>query len=1034
MGKYDGLVKYLGKEDSFSPDQIIKGMEIQEKMDDLNDLTNVPLENMANVEKLIGAEKQVSTQSAPAPDETDVSEIDPDVLKEIENLDTAPSNVEELKSRIQVTNYDKPLTPAEELSFLEQETAETPVIEEEAGGESTPENILEPQFMQMPSGEETPLPEEELKEQEPEKKEFPGEEMPEFVPSSAEMQEPELTDFFQDLSVKEETPEEAGTVLETAFPDNVENPQEEAFPEIGLPETAIEETAEFPNLEIPEMEKPVEKPSSETEMPDLGSTEMELPEFEMPKFEAAGSNLPEFEAPIETKEGMKQPLSENVEAPEEFPPAEIHEFADISKQMESFQQQKPIEKPSFLESPKEKTPIKFAAESGGIELDQEKAAKVRSRINKIVNPLLRKKIRQAILEAKLPDHILQQLIAFLILNAEDDEIQAFIDPLIPDTKVIEIEQMVKKEKEKEIETKKKKTTEEFKGAGIPGRKIIYTEEIHKGKEFTKEFQNVTKYSFVFFIIIILLGFIFWQIIWTPAIANRYYSQGLAALKRNDFISSESKFEIAKRTAGPNLKWFNIFANSYIEKKQFDMAKKKFIDALDYNPMDQETIYNFADYYKIIYPPRFDEAIKLYGRLLKKSPKNFDYIDKVAMTYIDWADRTTDPNDQIARYAEANKLYEGYLTYYPKHTASYFRLLDIALRLKKEDRIDILYDTIDHINNKAVNVKTMTELAKFYTDRRRLDRAKLVFNKLIPPNPQYDEAYYEYARYLTINYDFFRAIKAISNAIILNGKSAKSYNLLGEIYFVTEVIQNNIILAKEQFENAIKYDPNYYKPYANLGHIYYYNSLNFNDPEKAYSDAFYNYKMAMSLIDKDKKDYLLSYNLGWLYYKYKDYENAFNEFAKLYVDEPYDPVLSYVLGNTYYYLNKLNLAKVQYDKAIEYYRVIAGKVQYINPGLQRHKEIYTQLARSFNNRGVVYSLFAKQTRNPEYEQRALLDFYQSKEYANKINVIYNFSEYNIKYLLNKNIRNDNPAFDDELTKRTTLTKLIDEFKDNMISTL
>ena len=662
-------------------------------------------------------------------------------------------------------------------------------------------------------------------------------------------------------------------------------------------------------------------------------------------------------------------------------------------------------------------------------MDPDKALKVRNRINKISNPLLRKKVRQAIIEAKLSPNIIQQLIAMLLLNEDDGTIQAFIDPLIPDSTVEEIEKEVKKE------IVEKKAAAEFQESGAHlKRKVVYTVETRKSGEFGKELRNISRNSFLIFFIVILLGFVFWRVIWTPNMANRYYNQGLAALKREDYHTSEDRFETGRRVGGPNTKWYNIFANAYIEKKQLDLAKKKFQEALDYNPMDEETIFNFAQFYKIVYPPRFDEAIKLYGRLYNRSPKNFSYLDKIGTTYIEWADRTSNPDDQTARYTEANKLYEGYLSYYPKHAGSYFRLLDIAIRLKRDDRIDILYDSIDHINKNAVNVRTLTDLGRYYTDERKLDRAKLVYNKLMPANPQYDEAYYEYARYLSINYDFFRAIKSVSNAIILNEKNSKAYNLLGEIYYISEIIPDNKVLAKEQFENAIKYNPNYYKPYANLGHIYFYNSLNFADTEKALSDAFYNYKMADSLIDKDKKDYLLAYNLGWLYYKYQDYENAFNEFAKLYIDEPYNPVLSYVIGNTYYYMNKLNLAKVQFDKAVEYYQAIADKVRYINPGLQRHKEIYIQLARSYNNRGVVYALFAKQQNNPEYEQKALLDFYRAKANANKINTVYDYAEYNIKYVINKNIRNNTPAFDSELQKRTTLQNLIEELKLNLITSL
>jgi tetratricopeptide (TPR) repeat protein len=297
-----------------------------------------------------------------------------------------------------------------------------------------------------------------------------------------------------------------------------------------------------------------------------------------------------------------------------------------------------------------------------------------------------------------------------------------------------------------------------------------------------------------------------------------------------------------------------------------------------------------------------------------------------------------------------------------------------------------------------------------------------------------EAYYEYGRLLTVNFDFQRALKAVSNAIVYNPQSGKAYNLMGEIYYVNDTIPNNKAQAKGQFENAIKYSPGYYKPYANLGHIYYYNDLNFIDPDKALTEAFYNYKIANQLIDKDRKDFLLSYNLGWLFYKYNDYEDAFNEFMKLYIDEPYNPVLSYDMGNTFFNMKKLALSKIEYDKSIEYYEALAAKIGYINPALERHQEIYGQLARSYNNRGVVYSYLYKQNRQTDYEENALLDFYKAKDYANKINLIYNFAEYNIKYILNKGIRNKKPAIDNDLLKRTSLQKLVEEFRNKLISTI
>jgi tetratricopeptide (TPR) repeat protein len=259
--------------------------------------------------------------------------------------------------------------------------------------------------------------------------------------------------------------------------------------------------------------------------------------------------------------------------------------------------------------------------------------------------------------------------------------------------------------------------------------------------------------------------------------------------------------------------------------------------------------------------------------------------------------------------------------------------------------------------------------------------------------------------------------------------------MGEIYYVSEMVDNHIEIAKSFFETATNYAPDYYKPYANLGHIYYYENLQFNDPDldRPLRKALQNYAIARKLLPPGEKDYLLQYNLGWLYYHYNNYDGAFREWSDLYVDRPSDPVLSYAMGCVYYHLNQPNLAEMEFAKSIAYSQELADHVAYINPTLDRHIEIYTQLARSYNNRGVIYARTAQADprRRAQFENGALLDFQRSKNEMNKINQIYEYAEVNIKYILNREIRGRQPAFDDTVPKRTTLTKWIEEFRQNLI---
>ena len=186
MGKFDSIMKYLGKEDSYTHDQIKNGIDAQERMDELTDFSSVTEENIANVERLISGnisdtpqQKEVKQEQA-APAAEPLVQVDPDVLKELENLDAVPPNLDELQARLKVTSYEKPAGGAEiPVEEVAAEVETKPVILEETPQFS--EDIFEPKFRETPSFEELPvqeLPAQELPVQEQPFQEMPAQELP----------------------------------------------------------------------------------------------------------------------------------------------------------------------------------------------------------------------------------------------------------------------------------------------------------------------------------------------------------------------------------------------------------------------------------------------------------------------------------------------------------------------------------------------------------------------------------------------------------------------------------------------------------------------------------------------------------------------------------------------------------------------------------------------------------------------------------------------------------------------------------------
>ncbi|NPV01691.1 MAG: tetratricopeptide repeat protein [Brevinematales bacterium] len=762
-------------------------------------------------------------------------------------------------------------------------------------------------------------------------------------------------------------------------------------------------------------------------------TAAEMPEFPVFDEPEAGAETPGF-ASFDEPAGMEFPEpsfeADGIEEVQELPDDE--EEASLSE-------------PAFGAPSSSKPPVGYGRESD-IDLDESKLLKIRNRINVFADPDLRKKLRKIFIDRLLPKNIMEQLVAMLILEQPEDAINRFIKENVPE------EQMqVEEEIEERPEVPKPKT-----------RRVIFTEEARKAEEFQKELQNITKYAAIFFGLLLVVAILIWRLVWVPGNASRSYEDGIAELKKGNYVVAEAKFTEGENKGGPDMDWYNRYAIAYLEKNEFQLAEKKFLQALQEKPLDKLTVFNFAEYYKSVYPKKYDKAVAILSSLKKKMPDEFDVVDRLGQTYIEWGDNSSTAAEQSKYYDEAKKTYQEFLSKNAKHIGTMFRQIEIAIREKDDELITYLLQRIAVADPKAINVEVMTRLARYYNDNRNMKEAKTVLLPLIdfidqnmpkkgqpvekeeknkknfksneiPKKMLFSEAYYEYARYLTLNMNYIDALIAASNSIILNAKNGKAYNLRGEIYYISEGLTGNIELAKNEFESATNFAPYYYKPYANLGHIYYYNRLQMSDPEKSLSKALMAYKTARYYLPEGQKDFLLQYNLAWLYYREKSYEKASEEWQDLYIDEPYNPILSFALGNTYYHTGKYSLAKTQYEKAIEYYDSIAQKMGYINPELQRHIEIYSQLAHAYNNKGVVNLIYAYQyaAYKDKYEQDALLDFYQAKNSANKIKVIYAQAEANIKYILNPAMKNQQPAFDDEIPMRTTLQDIIDEFKANLL---
>ena len=374
MAKFDNIIKYLGKEDSFSPDEIIKGIESEGGQANVDDLSSLPSQNMENVEKLL-KDSTVDAGGAAGPGESaaakaPVEEIDVDLLHEIENLDTAPPKIEDLEKSFESAENEFLAGPSE-----------TPSEPPEPAGLGEAPSLMEPQLMEMPSLEEN------AEEPSPETRAEPG-------------AEPELPEM-------------------PAMPGSAEGPKEEfEFPGFNTPPSGGEGEA-APETPMPEFELPREEAAPE--IPENAAPETPIPDFQLPSEETTqgAPEMPEFQMPPEN-EAPETPI------PDFQLPSE--EASQEAPEMPEFQMPSENEAPEPPSSP------------AGPELGGDDALKIRDKINKISNPVLRKKVRQIILESRIPQDALKQMINMLLGDAGESRIRILADSYLPDSLVKEKEE------------------------------------------------------------------------------------------------------------------------------------------------------------------------------------------------------------------------------------------------------------------------------------------------------------------------------------------------------------------------------------------------------------------------------------------------------------------------------------------------------------------------------------------------------------------------------------------------------------------
>ncbi|MGL4367099.1 MAG: hypothetical protein ACRCTQ_02285 [Brevinemataceae bacterium] len=674
-----------------------------------------------------------------------------------------------------------------------------------------------------------------------------------------------------------------------------------------------------------------------------------------------------------------------------------------------------------------------------LDLNDNQIFLIREKINSLKNKDLRFKLRNIVLDPIQHKEYFDELISLLMINSPESTIEKFLD------KYLTVEEL-------DITPIESNSNE--------NRAVFFADDVANFEQLKLSIIKTVQKSALYLTIIMLIGSISWIGVAQPINIYRLYNKGLNAIKNNNFKEGEALFKYASQILGkPDASWSLKYGDSYAEKKLLNLAEQKYLIAIQVKPSDIQIGTHVSDFYTNLGIERYPNAANILSNLTKQHPSKFEVWDYNASLYRILGDLASDPAVKKQYYFTAKEIYNNFIINNINQIAPYYKMIELCIKLDNNSQIKKIMTIINQINPKYRNIDTLTKLAEYYTDRKLLTDSSQVFKQLIPclnnfknkfnklksvmdkqfniPNASISNilssSFYEYARYQLISSQLGSAAELLTNSIRLNESNYQSYNLLGEALLALPNQEQRTAEATELFKKSMALNSTYYKPYLNLGHIdFYWNSL-LLDNDQIKNQALYNYRQAKRLIPKNRNNYLLNYNLGWLEYYNNNLNNALDLWSEIYTEDFTNPNISYAMGTLLFKLGNPQLSQVELTKTADELNSLVAKIPEPNKNNKRHMEIFTQLSKTCNNLGVIYANFARSNpgRKEYFETQALLHFYNSKDKADQINTLYNITEYNIGVMTRQNIPNRSTEFDFSIPKNTSLENINNTFKDFLI---
>ena len=242
----------------------------------------------------------------------------------------------------------------------------------------------------------------------------------------------------------------------------------------------------------------------------------------------------------------------------------------------------------------------------------------------------------------------------------------------------------------------------------------------------------------------------------------------------------------------------------------------------------------------------------------------------------------------------------------------------------------------------------------------------------------------------------------------------AYNDIGEIYAGRSTYED-AAQAIGYFTKSIEENPGNARALFNLAQMYFYRVKDYKSAKKYYVTFERMQHNGFTYGDLVND---LNYNLGFILYSERKFNEALKKWSDLSVVMPDNPHVSSALGNTFLHLGSYRAALGEFLMLSEVYDHLVEGLGEIKPWRDYHKRILLESAAVHNNLGVAYYKLAEETADEnqkrEYEKKALLALYKAGELADLMGGERGAIQYNIQKIIHPNVARGDMAINDELS--------------------